>query len=444
MLAAQEIIKGRYRLQQQLGKNPARQTWLAIDLEKNSTVVIKLLSFGGQIQWNDLKLFEREGQILRELNHPFIPKYHDYFSIDERILGFALVQQYIPGLSLQNSLNRGTRLSESEVKDIALKILEILSYLHHLNPQVLHRDIKPSNIILGEDKQIYLIDFGAVQDKAAKEGASFTVVGTYGYTPIEQFGGRAVASSDLYALGATLIHLLTGIPPADLPQKDLRIQFQDKVEISQHLVNVLEKMTQPALENRFNNASEVIEAFKSPSTLTIDKFSSSLIRERFKLVKNHNELKLTIPHRYLFSYLQTQIITLMLPIFFLPITTHFSPSYDLFLTRFDLWILSTLLFVLLIILIILFYTYILTTIIKGLKRDIYFRKEQFIVNFRWNNIKIITKKYQISSIKNINSIYNEVIKIRLNNQEEITLVQNLNKKESDCLIKEIKDWLKIK
>ena len=95
-------------------------------------------------------------------------------------------------------------------------------YLHQLKPQILHRDIKPSNIILGENKQVYLIYFGSVQDKSVVEGASFTVVGTYGYTPIVQFGGRTIPASDLYALGATLIHLLTGVPPANLPQKNYR------------------------------------------------------------------------------------------------------------------------------------------------------------------------------------------------------------------------------
>lgn len=74
----------------------------------------------------------------------------------------------------------------------------------------MHRDIKPSNLIWGEDQHVYLVDFGAVQAQAAVTGVTFTVVGTSGYAPLEQFWGRAVAASDLYALGATLIHLLTG------------------------------------------------------------------------------------------------------------------------------------------------------------------------------------------------------------------------------------------
>jgi serine/threonine protein kinase len=174
-------------------------------------------------------LFEREAQVLKQLNHPRIPQYRDYFAIDDRMLWFGLVQDYIPGTSLKDLLSQGKRFSQEQVRQIAVEVLQILIYLHELNPPVLHRDIKPSNLILGDDGQVYLVDFGAVQDRAAKEGATFTVVGTYGYAPMEQFGGRTVPASDLYALGTTLIHLLTGIAPADLPQDDLRIQFSDKV-----------------------------------------------------------------------------------------------------------------------------------------------------------------------------------------------------------------------
>jgi serine/threonine protein kinase len=127
----------------------------------------------------------------------------------------------------------------------------------------LHRDIKPSNLIWGEDQQVYLVDFGAVQAQAAVTGVTFTVVGTSGYAPLEQFWGRAVAPSDLYALGATLIHLLTGMTPADLPQKDSRIQFSDRVSVNPSLVNWIEKMTEIALEKRFSKARDALAALKS-------------------------------------------------------------------------------------------------------------------------------------------------------------------------------------
>ena len=119
--------------------------------------------------------------------------------------------------------------------------------------------------MLGGDKQVYLIDFGAVQDNAAAKGATFTVVGTYGYAPLEQFGGRTVPASDLYALGATLIHLATGIIPADLPQKQMRIQFQDQVNLSNNFVRWIEKLTEPDIEQRFSSAPQALEALNNRS-----------------------------------------------------------------------------------------------------------------------------------------------------------------------------------
>ncbi|MBD2665520.1 serine/threonine protein kinase [Richelia sinica FACHB-800] len=273
MLQVKEILQERYQLERQLGNNGIRQTWLAQDLQATeaaqSLVVLKLLAFGGAVQWDDLKLFEREAQILKQLDHPRIPQYLDYFCIDERTLWFGLVQEYIAGESLKEKLQNGTRFTENQTRKIAVDVLKILIYLHELNPGVLHRDIKPSNLIWGEDNKIYLVDFGAVQDRAAKEGATFTVVGTYGYAPMEQFGGRAVPASDLYALGATLIHLLTGIAPADLPQKDLRWQFVDKVHTSQVFVNWLQKLTEPSPEERFTSARVAFDALKAGKAIQL-------------------------------------------------------------------------------------------------------------------------------------------------------------------------------
>lgn len=267
MLQAEQLLQNRYQLQCLLGNNGIRQTWLALDLQapdvQNKQVVVKILAFGGAVQWDDLKLFEREAQILQQLNHPRIPKYVDYFCIDDQTLWFGLVQEYIPGESLKELLVLGKRFTQKQARKIAVEVLDILTVLHELNPVVLHRDIKPSNLIWGEDDRIYLVDFGAVQDKAAKEGVSFTVVGTYGYAPMEQFGGRAVAASDLYALGASLIHLLTGISPSDLPQRDLRIQFTDRVNLSPSFVSWLQKMTEPAPEQRFATAQEALIGLKS-------------------------------------------------------------------------------------------------------------------------------------------------------------------------------------
>lgn len=277
MLKAEQILQERYQLQQQLGQNAGRQTWLALDVKASQTcrgsasvpafVIVKLLAFNPQMHWDELKLFEREAQVLKQLKHPRIPQYGDYFAV-ERDAGnglpwFGLVQEYIPGNSIQQLLKQGKRFTEEESRKIAKEILEILIYLHELSPPVLHRDIKPSNLILGDDGQVYLVDFGAVQDRATAEGVTFTVVGTSGYAPPEQLWGRAVAASDLYAMGATLIHLLTGIAPADLPQRQMRIQFADKVMLSSNFAQWLAKLTEPSWERRFSTAKQALLALQA-------------------------------------------------------------------------------------------------------------------------------------------------------------------------------------
>ena len=273
MLQTEQVLQSRYQLKRQLGQNAGRQTWLAKKLDGKSSqlVIVKLLAFNPQMQWDELKLFEREAQVLKHLNHPQIPQNRDYFSIDSEtgdgLPWFGLVQDYIPGDSLQQLLDKGKRFTEAQVRKIATEVLEILIYLHELSPPILHRDIKPSNLIWGKNRQIYLVDFGAVQDRATAEGVTFTVVGTSGYAPPEQLWGRAVAASDLYALGATLIHLLTGTAPADLPQDNLRIQFTDRVSLDSGFADWLEQLTEPAPERRYSTARQALEALKASASL---------------------------------------------------------------------------------------------------------------------------------------------------------------------------------
>ena len=305
MLQAKQVLKERYQLQQQLGRTaPGRQTWLATDLLTNEQVIVKLLAFSPQMQWEEMKLFEREAKVLASLNHPQIPRYRDYFSWDKKagegLLWFVIVQDYIPGITLQELLAEGKRFTETQVREIATQVLNILIYLHELNPPVLHRDIKPSNLILGKNEQIYLIDFGSVQDKEAFTAVTFTVVGTSGYAPLEQFWGRAVPASDLYALGTTLIHLITGIAPVDLPQKDLRIQFANQVSVSSSLVSWIEKLIEPAIEKRFSTARQALELLNSgllikSSNVNIRNKITQPVDTRIKVNKSSERLEIYLP-----------------------------------------------------------------------------------------------------------------------------------------------------
>ena len=119
----------------------------------------------------------------------------------------------------------------------------------------------------------------AVQAQAAVTGVTFTVVGTSGYAPLEQFWGRAVPSSDLYALGATLIHLLTGTAPADLPQKDSRIQFSDRISLAPSFVGWIENMTDIALEKRYSSARDALNALDSKQIQPLSSNKYSALRK---------------------------------------------------------------------------------------------------------------------------------------------------------------------
>ena len=261
-----KILQGRYKIQRQLRKQAGRQTLLAQDLKTRELVVLKLLTFGNDFEWQDLKLFAREARILQELSHPAIPSYLDYFELNlPDLKGFALVQTYIPAPSLEEYLQTGRTFSETEIKQIAKALLEVLIYLHERLPPVIHRDLKASNVLLGDRSgehvgQVYLVDFGSVKTAVAQQEGTITVVGTYGYMAPEQFGGRAVPASDLYGLGATLIHLVTGRHPADLLQDDIKIQFEQLVNLSPAFLDWLKWLTEPSLMHRPTSAREALEA----------------------------------------------------------------------------------------------------------------------------------------------------------------------------------------
>jgi serine/threonine protein kinase len=296
-----KILQGRYKIQRQLRKQAGRQTLLARDLGTQELVVIKLLTFGSEFEWQDLKLFTREAQILQELSHPAIPRYLDYFELNlPELKGFALVQTYIPAKSLAEYLQAGRTFSEAEIKQIAKALLEVLIYLHERLPPVIHRDLKASNILLGARSgeqvgQVYLVDFGSVKTAVAQPDGTLTVVGTYGYMPPEQFGGRAVPASDLYSLGATLIHLATGSHPADLLQDEMKIQFEQLVNLSPAFLDWLKWLTEPSLKERPASARAARQALDHLSQPHFPLVFFQPEDSKIQLSEQRERLEITIP-----------------------------------------------------------------------------------------------------------------------------------------------------
>ncbi|MBT9312685.1 serine/threonine protein kinase [Leptothoe kymatousa] len=269
----QQILNNRYQLQTRLSKKGARHTYIAKDLTTHQPVIVKVLLFGPEFQWQDHKLFERGAASLKTLSFPGIPQYLDYFDTElDNHKGFAQVQSYIPAKSLQEQLQAGRSFSEDDLHQLALQLLKILDYLHQRQPTVIHRDIKPSNVLLSDRTgnhvgQVYLVDFDSVQTGATQSDHTMTIVGTYGYMPPEQFGGHASPASDLYSLGATLIYAATGKHPADLPQKDMRLEFASQVSLNQNLTNWLTWLTNPNLDRRPSSATQALETLENPGQL---------------------------------------------------------------------------------------------------------------------------------------------------------------------------------
>ena len=299
------ILNQIYQVQSRLSKRGSRETFLAEKINTKELVIIKLLKFGLDAEWEDFKLFEREAQTLKNIEHDAIPKYLDYFELDlPDCKGFALVQEYIAASSLEEIIKIGRTFSEFEIKQIGLKLLNILVYLHQKQPSVIHRDIKPSNILLADRSgnsagQVYLIDFGAVKNIAPSDGGTITVVGTYGYMPPEQFGGYANPATDIYSLGATLIYLATGRHPTELPSKDGKINFAESVQLDRSFTKWLEKTIEPSCDRRFKSANEAITALQQPLVDDSDSRESSIVRQpafsKILMRKTADEMNILIP-----------------------------------------------------------------------------------------------------------------------------------------------------
>jgi serine/threonine protein kinase len=262
-LVTEALIENRYRLGECLGGIAERRTRLAFDEQADETVVFKSLFFGSGIKWEDFRPFEREVAILPTLEHPGISPFRAAFWLDQPEGSyFCIVQKFVLGKSLAECLASGRRFDEEQLLGLADQILEILAYLHSRKPPLVHRDIKPSNLILGEDGRIYLVDFGAVQ-VMGDEGRTLTAAGTFGYMAPEQFLGRAVPASDVYGLGATLLHLLTGRPPGELVNSTGEMEIPDHPALKGWFGQWLAQTLRYDVSQRCANGREALKAFEA-------------------------------------------------------------------------------------------------------------------------------------------------------------------------------------
>jgi serine/threonine protein kinase len=255
-----DTLQDSYLLEAFIGQGGQGECWLVREGAQQWLCKCHRLHQKG---WSPVELVEREARILRQLDHPAIPAFRDLF-IDTDTTTLCLLREWIPGQSLEQTIE-SKRWSEDDVRDIATQLLDVLHYIHSLSPAVIHRDLKPSNIILKPDNTVSLIDFGSVRDTiAAQDGAS--IIGTYGYTPPEQFLGHPTVASDLYALGATLVFLLARQHPATLPLAHNQLQLASYINVKPRFLRILQRLLAPTTEARFSSAQEVLDALKRTSS----------------------------------------------------------------------------------------------------------------------------------------------------------------------------------
>ncbi|MGI9034635.1 MAG: protein kinase domain-containing protein [Pyrinomonadaceae bacterium] len=210
--------------------------------------------------------FRRESMLLTSLEHPSIPTIYDYF-FDEKEARFYLVMKYISGGDLCARLRSAPegRIDEATVTEWAIQLADVLDYLHNRQPPIVYRDLKPSNIMIdGNTGKVMLIDFGIAR-WVNKEEKGVTAVGTMGYAPPELFSGNVEPRSDIYSLGSTMFHLLTGADPQSNPllifdfQKNPRPR-QINPQLTDQMEQILMKTVEYSANKRFNSAAELRDA----------------------------------------------------------------------------------------------------------------------------------------------------------------------------------------
>jgi len=273
MLSEGITLQGRYRIVRQLGQGGMGAVYEAIDERLDTVVALKETFFADE---KLRKQFEREARLLARMHHQALPRVSDHFNEGE---GQFLVMQYIAGEDLAAMLAQSNGpFPEEEVLRWADQLCDALDYLHTQDPQIIHRDIKPQNLKLTARGQIVLLDFGLAKGSAGQMTAVTTSASIYGYTPnyapLEQIQGKGTdPRSDIYALGATLFHLLTNLKPPDALSRaaavvngqpdPLPLANQVRPDISAGTAHVLAKSLAQRRDDRFVNATAMREALRS-------------------------------------------------------------------------------------------------------------------------------------------------------------------------------------
>lgn len=253
-----QLLAEKYRLTAVLGRGANGITYRAERTTDGAVFAVKEMPLRTLESAKAMELFEREARVLRQLDHRAIPRYEDDFVFGEgKNAALHLVQELVSGETLADEAEK-KRYEAKEVWAIVAELAEVLDYLHRRSPPVVHRDVKPKNVMRRDDGRLVLIDFGSVRDALTRGGGS-TVAGTFGYMAPEQLAGKATPASDVYALGALAVALLTRKEPDTLLGDDHRIHVREHVDADEDALVLLERMLDPNPAKRPQRAGDVFE-----------------------------------------------------------------------------------------------------------------------------------------------------------------------------------------
>lgn len=269
MLEIGSLVDGKYKILNKIGQGGMSVVYLAMNEKANKQWAIKEIRKDGVSNYEVVKQgLIVETDLLKKLNHPNLPSIVDVIDRDDT---FLIVMDYIEGNSLSKIVKHQGALPQEDVVEWAKQLCDVLGYLHSREPAIIYRDMKPANVMLKPDGNVTLIDFGTAREFKETSVADTTCLGTRGYAAPEQFGGQGQtdARTDIYCLGATLYHLLTGHNPAEPPYEMYPIRKWNPL-LSSGLEQIIAKCTQQNPEDRYQSCAELMYDLQHYKELDIE------------------------------------------------------------------------------------------------------------------------------------------------------------------------------
>lgn len=261
MLEIGSLVDGKYKILNKVGQGGMSVVYLAMNEKANKQWAVKEVRKDGVLDFESVKQgLVAETDILKKLSHPNLPSIIDVIDTEE---SFIIIMDYIQGNSLNKALEEFGAQPQENVIEWAKQLCDVLGYLHSRQPPIIYRDMKPANIMLKPDGNVTLIDFGTAREFKEKNLADTTCLGTVGYAAPEQFGGmgQTDARTDIYCLGATLYHLVTGMNPCEPPYEIKPIR-EINPALSSGLERIIQKCTQRDPNDRYQSAAELMYALE--------------------------------------------------------------------------------------------------------------------------------------------------------------------------------------